>query len=500
MVDTIVNLQFNGNNLYNTDGSVYGIYSGNLVVDYTTGAVTSGTVTVTPSGGTSYSFSAANFSYYASTPQYVALGGFQYNLIAGPETNVYSPGLVTSSYTSGNFQLFYDSANPNVIGVTVISPGSTQSVTTTSNSQVTRTGNFVASDPNWFAGTGSYASLIDETVTSTVISTAACYARGTRLLARRGEIAIEALRIGDQLAVASGGFRPVVWIGERRLDLRRHPRPHEVRPVRVIAQAFGAGLPRCDLWLSPGHNIAFEGALIPISALVNGASIMQERRDSIEYWHVELDAHDVILAEGLPAESYLDCGNRTAFENGGAFLEAHPDFKPKHWAETCLPMAEGRERDVVRAHLRSRFSELGYAVTTDADPHLLADGRRVEPLRFGARRFGFLPPPGTRALELRSRIFRPAYSSLSNADERELGLSVTRLQIDGEDVALDDPRLNTGWHECERDGERPLQRWTDGAAALPHDAERIVVELGGDGLYWHRLEERPGARMASEAS
>ena len=105
--------------------------------------------------------------------------------------------------------------------------------------------------------------------------------------------------------------------------------------MRVRAGAFGDGQPRRDLWLSPGHNIAFEGALIAACRLINGRSVGQIDQDHIEYWHVELDAHDVIYADGLPAESYLDTGNRTAFANGGAFIEAHPDFRPRHWAETC---------------------------------------------------------------------------------------------------------------------------------------------------------------------
>ncbi len=79
---------------------------------------------------------------------------------------------------------------------------------------------------------------------------------------------------------------------------------------------------------------------MPISALINGVSIVQIEQDVVEYWHVELDAHDILLAEGLPAESYLDCGARAAFVNGGAFIEAHPDFRPKHWAETCLPLVK----------------------------------------------------------------------------------------------------------------------------------------------------------------
>src|SRR6202044_441994 len=130
-------------------------------------------------------------------------------------------------------------------------------------------------------------------------------------------VAIEALRIGDLAVAADGGLRPIVWIGHRRLDGSRHPDPLAVRPVRVSANAFGEGLPHRDLWLSPGHNIAWDGALMPISLLINNVSVAQLEREQVEYWHVELDRHDIVIAEGLPAESYLDCGNRGAFANGG---------------------------------------------------------------------------------------------------------------------------------------------------------------------------------------
>jgi hypothetical protein len=43
---------------------------------------------------------------------------------------------------------------------------------------------------------------------------------------------------------------------------------------------------------------------------------MQENADTVTYWHVELDRHAVLLAEGMPAESYLDCGDRAAFVDG----------------------------------------------------------------------------------------------------------------------------------------------------------------------------------------
>ena len=50
--------------------------------------------------------------------------------------------------------------------------------------------------------------------------------------------------------------------------------------------------------------------LVAIRYLVNGSPVVQEPVDEVTYYHVELEAHDVILAEGLPCESYQDTGNR----------------------------------------------------------------------------------------------------------------------------------------------------------------------------------------------
>ena len=138
----------------------------------------------------------------------------------------------------------------------------------------------------------------------------ACFAEGTRILTLRGETAVESLRIGDLVVSAQGPVRPVRWLGHRRIDCRRHERPRDVWPVRVRAGAFGPGRPFRDLLLSPDHAVFVDGLLIPIRYLMNGASVAQENCDDITYWHVELDRHDVLLAEGLPAESYLDTGNR----------------------------------------------------------------------------------------------------------------------------------------------------------------------------------------------
>jgi hypothetical protein len=175
--------------------------------------------------------------------------------------------------------------------------------------------------------------------TNIIFGAAACYMEGTHLTTVRGDICVEQLRAGDLVRARFAGPVPVIWIGRRQLDCRRYPAPQKVWPVRVRAGALGVRAPYRDLWLSPDHAIFADGVLIPIKYLVNGTTIEQVPMDAVTYYHVELRRHDVLLAEGLPAESYLDTGDRSNFENGGSSVRLHPDFgSRRREAEGCAPL------------------------------------------------------------------------------------------------------------------------------------------------------------------
>lgn len=207
----------------------------------------------------------------------------------------------------------------------------------------------------------SFQAVVDANNNTFITETIACFAGGTRIRKLAGDVAVEDLRPGDLLPGADGP-QPVVWIGRRHLDLRRHRRREAAWPVRIKAHALSPGVPMRDLWLSPEHAVLIDDLLIPAKLLVNGASIAQVPRPSITYWHVELPRHGIVLAEGLPTESYLDTGNRADFENGGPALSLHPEFADAIWrAEAFAPqLRDGPRLAAIRERLVRRAVRLGF--------------------------------------------------------------------------------------------------------------------------------------------
>jgi autotransporter passenger strand-loop-strand repeat protein len=225
-------------------------------------------------------------------------------------------------------------------------------------------GSYAATTFSLEPDTGS-GSIIGLSNAGAVIGTSdvPCFAAGTRIATARGAIAVEQLAIGDRVVTVEGDMRPVRWIGSRRVDCRRHPHPAKVWPVVILAHAFGPGAPERDLWLSPDHSVFAEDVLIPVKHLINGATIRQIAMPAVTYFHIALDRHAVLLAEGLPAESYLDTGDRSGFESADQPMTLHPAFASER-ADIAFVMdvmgyaplrVTGPEVEQVKARISQRF-------------------------------------------------------------------------------------------------------------------------------------------------
>lgn len=333
------------------------------------------------------------------------------------------------------------------------------------------------------------------TASSFVVATVTCFLDGTAVLTESGEVAVEALARGDSVITCTGGERriaPVRWIGRRRIDPAQHPRPAEILPIRLRRDSIADGVPHRDLLISPDHAVAIDGVLVLARMLVNGATILQEPISGpLVYYHIELDEHALLLAEGLPAESYLDTGNRASFDNTGGPVQLHPEFATaggalRRQAGSCIELAldEQRVRPVWQ-RLAARAEALGHTLsqprgTDEPMLRIRINGRDLPPVDADRDRAIFVLPAGAENARLVSRAARPCDTSPWMDDRRQLGIMVRRMTLIDDagyqPIAMDDPALQHGWFPVEQSAAGPC-RWTDGDARLPRTYGPAMLEV-----------------------
>jgi T5SS/PEP-CTERM-associated repeat protein len=233
------------------------------------------------------------------------------------------------------------------------------------------------------SGSGAHAGGVDTIIFGSAINAdgfdiingntiIACFAEGTCIETISGFVAVEKLRVGDGLVTPheDEASKSIVWIGQRKVNCRAHPAPQTVWPVRVSAGAFGENVPRRDLYLSPDHAVFVNDVLVPVKLLINGTSITQVQRPKVTYYHVELPRHAVILAEGLPVESYLDAGDRVNFHQGGETIRLFPDFAARLTPNAALLWETRGAAPLILTGLRRAIPDFRAKMMTATDTEL----------------------------------------------------------------------------------------------------------------------------------
>ena len=312
-----------------------------------------------------------------------------------------------------------------------------------------------------------------------------CFAAGTEISTPAGEVQVEKLKAGDLVLTAHNGPRAVKWIGHGKV-LATRGRRSAATPVIVRKGALADNVPNRDLHVTKAHSLYIDDVLIPVEFLVNHRTIQwDDRAQEVTIYHVELDSHDVLLANGAPAESYRDDGNRWLFQNANSGWHLPPQ------APYAPVLTGGPIVDAVWRQLLDRAGPRALPPLTDEpDLHLIVDGMRVDAEERQGAVYIFRLPPSPKSVVIASREIVPAEFGIAR-DPRSLGVALRRVAVrQGAKFTLfdaADERLTVGFHQYEADGHL---RWTDGYAELPaetlagfdHGAE-VMLHLGGATQY-----------------
>lgn len=324
-----------------------------------------------------------------------------------------------------------------------------------------------------------------DTVSTKVTLGGLCFLRGVRISTPAGDVAVEQLSIGDEVLTLLGGTQRIVWIGKGRVLATRGARG-AATPVIVRGGALADNVPYRDMHVTKGHGIYVDGVLIPVEFLVNHRSIVwDDHAQEVELYHIELATHDILFADGAPAESYRDDGNRWLFQNANSGWN-----EPSK--EACAPVLTGGPIvDLVWRRLLDRApARLTRPLTNDPDLHLDVDGQRVNPRHRHGDRYVFIVERSAKEVCIVSRADSPSELGLVR-DPRVLGVAIRQIQLwKGARVLVtdaDDGRLINGFHAFEVDNGI---RWTNGHTTVPLSLFgdltgplELVLLLGGTTAY-----------------
>ena len=337
-----------------------------------------------------------------------------------------------------------------------------------------------------FAGVTVAAGSSPVFTTGTNSVTLICFRAGTLIDTPAGQVPVQAVKAGDMVLTAHNGPRKVTWVGQGKV-LATRGRRSAATPVIVRKGALADNIPARDLHITKAHALFIDGVLIPVEFLVNHRTIVwDDHAQEVELYHIELESHDLLIANGAPAESYRDDGNRWLFHNANSGWHLPPQ-------EPCAPILTGGSIvDNIWKRLLTRAGARKLPpMTDDAGLHLLVDGVRLSPAEVAGDRWVFFIPGQPQTIRILSREAVPAELGISR-DSRSLGVAMRKIEwhrgLQYRAIAANDPRLTDGFHGYEPNDD---VRWTNGDAALPadllpenaHGALKLVLTLAGKTLY-----------------
>lgn len=141
-----------------------------------------------------------------------------------------------------------------------------------------------------------------------------CFAAGTLILTPWGEVPIEALSKGDLVVTRDNGPKPIVWIGKRHVSAQELERNPRFKPIWISQSVTGGDAP---MIVSRQHGLLVQledGSETLVRAghlarMRGGKARVMEGCRKVTYFHLMFEAHEILYANGGPAESFYPGAN-----------------------------------------------------------------------------------------------------------------------------------------------------------------------------------------------
>ncbi|WP_182355526.1 Hint domain-containing protein [Komagataeibacter europaeus] len=492
--------------LTGTDGSLVSALTGTTITANGGTVTLAGEDAISALSGTTYNIENGGtlmINQVQGADAIAALGGSTVNFGTGGGTLVITPGSNVSILEFPSITGFDQSGAtieiPDATAIASVSQsGDSTNIVTTTGQTIQVQGDFYdyATQHNLFQTTKDGNLYISTTPVNSTGDTGVlvCFLPGSMISTPSGAVAVEDIRENDEvLALVDGQLVPrrVTWAGKARAHVRAGmPDDEAGYPVRILQNAIADGVPCKDMLITAEHCLYFDGRFIPARMLVNGRSIFHDRSiTSYDYHHIETEEHSVIMADGMLTESYLDTGNRRAFQQDGNVIRIGE--KVRDWAhDAAAPLdvspdfAEPLFRQIeARAIAAGRENVSEAPVLTD-DPalYLLTETNTViHQIRAANGFVFFMIPPGVQDVRIMSRTARPSDTIGPYVDDRrQLGVLVKDIKLfEGNTTRAITAHLAqnapAGWYDGWYAPRNVPCRWTDGQSSLHLGVHRATA-------------------------
>ncbi len=311
-----------------------------------------------------------------------------------------------------------------------------------------------------------------------------CYLAGTLIETTNGLKTIEKIEVGDLIYTYKGTIKipkPVIWIGSGYHNVQAN-QPDDIAgyAIHIIKNALADYVPYKDMFITPEHCLYIDGKFIPARMLVNNHSIYYDySKSKYTYYHLELEEHGVINADGALSESFLNTNNHQNFYNPKKVIKLKE--KTKNWAQDAAAALVTKQEIVkpIYDYLKQRALQLNLQTITEeqkttnfSNLYIITDKGKVIFPKCCKTQFGnyiFVLSNPVHYIYIVSNSSRPSDIIGPYVDDRRnLGVLI-------ESITLFDQKNNhsitthleakqlSGWH----DQENESFRWTNGYALLP---------------------------------